>query len=669
MPRLIIFVISLFLVITSLWLFNFGQGEIKSIRLYTPSKRLALVIGNADYEHKLAHPLNDAKDMAKALEKLGYEVILKLNLNQKDMISAVQQFGAKLLYQGGAGLFYFSGHAVQKKGHNYLVPIDGNDKINFDINLVLTQIEQAKNQINIMILDAPSIAPMPASRGTLIALASAPNTATNNSPAERNSLYTKYWLAALREKPQWPVTDLLMAVRYQVMEETKLQKVQQVPWESSAMMGKFCFRRCADKTGDFKLQRAQLELQHAEEKIQELEQQYAKLKNQPATLRKQLPKELPLLTNSDQINTVSLDEEDPMNFAAIFNPTREMFEDTKQFQARRQQLLDQFNQAVANRDRRYQAGIVHLKNYDADHERLSVKINWQAAWVNKLLGILPEYGTIIKLAPADAEAVWENGRSKPLFIKVKYNSDNLKVEGILIEAQQKWTIHLPPILPSRELPEIEMVRIPAGQFQMAANYQVTVKSFVISSHEITFDEYDYFAEATGREKPSDNGWGRGNRPVINVGWEDANAYVDWLSQVTGEHYRLPTEAEWEYVARAGTNTNYWWGNKIGSNRANCRGCGSQWDGKKTAPVGSFEPNAFGLYDTVGNVWEWTCSKYEKKYTGKEQQCLDDNSSEERTFRGGAWHDSPKMAQVTARGVDGWFILVRGDVLGFRVVRE
>ncbi len=676
MPRLIIFVISLFLVIISLWIFKFGQGEIKTLRLYTPSKRLALVIGNANYQHqpKLIHPLNDAKDMASELKNLGYEVILKLNLNQEDMKISVLKFGAKLLYQGGAGLFYFSGYATQNQGENYLVPIDGNADNNFSINQVLTQFEQARNQLNIMILETPSIAALPASRGTLIAFANAPKK-QNNFPEERNSLYTKYWLAALRDKPQWAVTDLLMAVRYQVMEATKMQKVQQVPWESSAMTGKFCFRQCGDNSNGFRLQRTELELQEAKDKIQELEQQYAKLKAQQSKskLRQQSPKELSslvIINNPEaKIDAPLPDEDDPMNFTAIFRPRREMFEDTKQFQARRQRLLDQFNQAVASRDRRYQVGIVHLLNYDADRKRLSVNLNWQAPWVKKIFGILPEYGTIVKLAPADAEAVWEHGRTKPLFIKVKKDGERLKVEGLLIEDKHKWAINLPPILPNRELPKIEMLRIPAGEFQMATNYQVTVKSFAISSHEITFDQYDYFAEATGREKPSDNGWGRGNRPVMNVDWEDANAYVDWLSQVTGEHYRLPTEAEWEYAARAGTTTDYWWGNKIGVNRANCRGCGSKWDGKQTAPVGSFEPNPFGLYDTVGNVWEWTCSKYEEKYNGAEQRCLDENSSEERTFRGGAWHDSPKMAKVSARGVDAWFILVRGDVLGFRVVRE
>ncbi|MDM8559947.1 formylglycine-generating enzyme family protein [Candidatus Parabeggiatoa sp. HSG14] len=181
----------------------------------------------------------------------------------------------------------------------------------------------------------------------------------------------------------------------------------------------------------------------------------------------------------------------------------------------------------------------------------------------------------------------------------------------------------------------EMARIPAGRFRMGdiqgggdsdekPVHWVSVDKFAMGKYEVTFAEYDEFAEATGRKKTSDNGWGRGNRPVMNVSWYDAVAYAEWLSQQTGQQYRLPTEAEWEYAARAGTETKYWWGNDIGKNRANCDGCGSQWYDKQTAPVGSFQQNPFGLYDTAGNVWEWTCSEYEGKYKGKENQCLSKN---------------------------------------------
>ena len=195
----------------------------------------------------------------------------------------------------------------------------------------------------------------------------------------------------------------------------------------------------------------------------------------------------------------------------------------------------------------------------------------------------------------------------------------------------------------------EMVRIPAGTFRMGdiqgggdsdeqPVHSVSVKRFAMGRYEITFAEYDRFAKATGQTLPDDEGWGRGNRPVINVSWDDVTAYAEWLSEQTGQHYRLPTEAEWEYAARAGTKTKYWWGNDLGKNRAACYGCGAKWglDAKRmTAPVGSFAANPFGLYDTAGNVWEWTCSEYEDRYNGKEMRCSNDGGL--FVLRGGSWY--------------------------------
>ena len=124
--------------------------------------------------------------------------------------------------------------------------------------------------------------------------------------------------------------------------------------------------------------------------------------------------------------------------------------------------------------------------------------------------------------------------------------------------------------------------------------------FALSVHEVTFEDYDRF---TYPNKVDEEGWGRGSRPALNVSWDDAQEYVAWLSVQTGAEYRLPSEAEWEYAARAGTTTKHSWGNEIGMNRANCNDCGSQWDGSQTAPVGSFRANGFGLYDMHGNVHE------------------------------------------------------------------
>jgi len=223
----------------------------------------------------------------------------------------------------------------------------------------------------------------------------------------------------------------------------------------------------------------------------------------------------------------------------------------------------------------------------------------------------------------------------------------------------------------------KMVVIPAGSFRMGdiqgggasdekAVHTVTVKAFAMSQTEVTFEEYDKYCEATGRKKPNDEGWGRGNRPVINVSWNDAVAYTEWLSGQTGAEYRLPSEAEWEYAARSGSETKYWWGNDIGKNKANCYGdyCGDSY--KYASPVGTFEANPFGLYDTVGNVWEWTCSVYESYGNGEEQRCADKNSNKNRVLRGGSWDGVPVFTRSANRDY------VSPDVtnlsVGFRLLR-
>ncbi len=206
----------------------------------------------------------------------------------------------------------------------------------------------------------------------------------------------------------------------------------------------------------------------------------------------------------------------------------------------------------------------------------------------------------------------------------------------------------------------EMIWVPSDSFLMGdisgvgwtnekPVHEVYVEGFAAGVYPVTFADYDRFAQATGRKKPYDNGWGRGNRPVINVSWLDAMAYCKWLSLQTGHLYRLPTEAEWEYAARAGTQTDYWWGDEIGTNNTNCIDSDSPWSNEQTSPVDAFGPNPFGLYDVIGNVWEWTCSKYENAFNGEEQHYFDENlAREHRAIRGGSWHDNAHKVRVSSR---------------------
>ena len=198
-------------------------------------------------------------------------------------------------------------------------------------------------------------------------------------------------------------------------------------------------------------------------------------------------------------------------------------------------------------------------------------------------------------------------------------------------------------------------------------HEVRVEAFELSKYEVTFEEYDRFVAATGRRAPGDRSWGRGRRPVINVSWKDAVAYTQWLSVKTGERYRLPSEAEWEYAVRAGSTTAFTWGDDSGHNRANCHGCRSEWDNKKTAPVGSFSPNGWGLHDMHGNVSEWVqdCWNFSYRGVSADASAWETGDCERRVLRGGSWYDPPGNLRSARRRFSAGR---RYDYLGFRVAR-
>ena len=231
----------------------------------------------------------------------------------------------------------------------------------------------------------------------------------------------------------------------------------------------------------------------------------------------------------------------------------------------------------------------------------------------------------------------------------------------------------------------EMTVVPAGSFTMGSptsepghsvdeNPQHTVtiaRPFAVGRFSVTFDEWDACVAEGGCNgyKPSDEGWGRGRRPVINVSWDDAKAYVAWLSKKTGKPYRLLSGAEYEYATRAGTQTAYPWGDAIGTNNANCHACGSQWDARQTAPVGSFPPNRFGLYDMVGNIREWTEDCYHDRYIGAPTDgsaWIEGADCTRRVVRSGSWLLAPAFLRSAYRY---WFTPdYRLNYLGFRVAR-
>lgn len=231
----------------------------------------------------------------------------------------------------------------------------------------------------------------------------------------------------------------------------------------------------------------------------------------------------------------------------------------------------------------------------------------------------------------------------------------------------------------RDCPQCpEMVVVPAGSFVMGESghtretptHTVTfAKPFAIGVYTVTFDEWDACAQdgGCGGTRPNDGGWGRGRRPVVNVSWDNAKSYVLWLSRKTGKTYRLPSEAEWEYAARAGTKTWFWWGDDVKRGAANCDGCGSQFDNRQTAPVGSFMPNQFGLYDTAGNVTQWVEDPWHSDYTGAptDGRVWTDNGDPRRVLmRSGSWFNNPLRSHAGYRNGDS--PAVHNAKIGFRV---
>jgi len=225
----------------------------------------------------------------------------------------------------------------------------------------------------------------------------------------------------------------------------------------------------------------------------------------------------------------------------------------------------------------------------------------------------------------------------------------------------------------------ELTLIPAGSFEMGSNeafefekpvHAVNIaRPFYLGADEVTFAQWDAcVAEGGCSHRPSDRNLGRGKRPVTDIHWNDANAYLVWLSYKTGRKYRLPTEAEWEYAARGGTTTSYPWGDSVGKEMANCVGCNAQ-PRRQASEVGQFPPNRFGLRDMAGNAAEWVADCWSENYRAapRDGSAYAPPGCRERVLRGGSFNNDPRYLRSAARFK--YESDVRFYTNGFRVLRE
>lgn len=565
-------------------------------------KRIALVIGNSRYPTApLANPVNDARLLSKTLRGVGFEVMEKLDLTQRQMKRSISEFSRKLEEAGkeSVALFFYAGHGIEVNGRNFLIPIDAEINSEPDVsiegveaNSVLVAMDYARSRLNFVILDAcrnnpyarsfrsarSGLARMNAPRGTLIAYATAPGQVAADGTTG-NSPYTTALVKSI-VKPGLQVEQMFRGVRVEVMAQTG---DKQTPWEASSLTGAFYFTPGAAA-------------------------------NQQAQEQNAAPATTP-------------------------QPSAEMV----------------FWQ--------------------------SIRGNNDPALFRAYLAKYPQ-GEFALIAKVKMDALEKGGKQKATQTAAIANIPR-------VTSGQNFKV----FKDCSDCPE--MVSLPTGVFTMGANngnsserpvHEVEiVEPFAIGKYEITFEQYAKCVEDEFcQHRPSNEGWGAEDRPVINVSYRDTQVFINWLRDRTGENYRLPTEAEWEYAAKAGSSKPRWWGdnadgacqyanvhdkysrssNSISGSYHRCS------DGfAKTAAVGSFRPNPFGLSDMIGNVWEWTAGCWHKNFEGAPDdgsKWEDDGDCSKRVLKGGAWAGPPMMSRATSRIPGG--ARKRRNTIGFRVAR-
>jgi formylglycine-generating enzyme required for sulfatase activity len=622
------------------------QGSARQLTQEEPEKqngrRVALIIGNGAYTNapRLKNPVNDATDIADALSKLGFNVDHGVDLNQKQMKFMIREFGQKLK-GGGQGLFYFSGHGVQLRGRNYLIPVDADIQSEADVedqgvdaNLALGLMDEANNGLNVVILDAcrnnpfarsfrattNGLAQVDAPTGMLIAYATAPGRVARDGTG-RNGTYTAELLKQMRV-PGLPVEEMFKRVRANVRQQTG---GEQVPWEASSLVGDFYFNKATTASSASANPTSGATSAKADPAAVELEY-WEMIKN-------------------------SIDAEDFRDYL-------------KEYPAGPHAVIARSN--VRRSEAAAKSGASEAKPTNTVPAPKPTNT--------------PEMTGTTKTAGSEAAQPVVSSTVRPpvpasMLRGFEFTSVTVDGSGKLKTRETKRATQYAEDLGGAQM---EMVEVPGGTFMMGSpeteanrskaegpQHQVTVRGFYMGKYEVTQAQY----QAVMGTNPST--FKGGDLPVENVTWNDAVEFCKRLSAKTGREYRLPSEAEWEYAARAGTTTPFAFGETTTPEIVNCYG------GKPMAVGWSEAANGFGLYDMHGNVWEWCLDYWHESYGGLASDAPTDGSgwrsggdSNSRVLRGGG-HDSSGFGRVCRSALRSWaapfYRSGEGGGFGLRVV--
>ena len=617
--------------------------------------RTALVIGNSKYKTApLQNPVNDARDMAKSLRSLNFDVIEKLNAGKRDMVLAIDEF-YKRLKRADVGVFYFAGHGMQIHGVNYLIPVKAHVTSETDIQFeavdagrVLGKMREASNKLNLVILDAcrdnpfkrsfrtdrKGLAQMDAPKGTIVAYATSPGSVAADGGG-RNGIYTKHLLKNIK-RSDLSVQDVFMETGLGVMVETN---EQQVPWVSSTPVQKYYLDG-----------RTSLQAPSHSSPLHQIVQ-----KSQPQELAD-------LYLTSDPTEAVVYLNGKRMGRTPIT---------LEQIPAGKHNLVLRKGYQVAKLQVNLAPDDLVKKQVKLEYQKGELKVFTEPSGARvyldgKTIGESPLKITDVKAGEHTLEArLSENNvvyeYKERVVVKPKGNRFNLTLEKRLLKAGDTWT---DPVT------GIEFVFVPDGCYQMGSSsgasdekpvHEVCVDGFWMGKYEVTQGQW----EKVMGNNPSDFKKGD-NYPVEQVSWDDAKGFIGKLNSLNNGQFkfRLPTEAEWEYACRSGGKPEKdAWGNDVDS---------IAWygnnSGSSTHPVGTKAPNALGIYDMSGNVWEWCEDIYSENAYSKHQRNnpIYTSGGSSRVLRGGSWIDSPRFVRCADRD---WFDPgSRYGSLGFRLVR-
>lgn len=607
-------------------------------------RRVALVIGNGAYRNRpLANPVHDADAMRDALQALGFDVVTLRNATRQQMLDGLAAFQHHIA-PGGTGLVYFAGHGASVGGTTWLAPVDadvgspaGLSRTGIDLQTVFDATSRRHgDRIDLIILDSclstpPGAGNMAARQPpphTLVAYAAAPG--TNAADGATHGVYT----AALLQTLALPGLGIAQVFdRAGAMVESATGH-RQTPWVASSLSA---LSDAATTLAFPGARRAGTGAGHAGDEV------LADVGVVAFDSRGVMPKD-----SAEQYEITFWESIKDSNEAGDYEAYLKTYPNGR-FASLAQARLARLRAAAPK-----------------------VPAPAQTASPTPAPAPVPALAPA-SAAPASAAAAQpahtpgSPAKAPPPAAAAAPSAQQQK--GVATAANE---IRDCPACPA-------MLAVSPGTFAMGSNsgdpsekpaHRVTLDhSYALAKYVVTVAQWNTCRDAGACPRlPGDSNTAP-NAPVRDLSWDDAQQYVKWLSKISGKSYRLPTEAEWEYAARGGTATRYWWGNDMRPGNANCKDCGPPWRAEAPANVGSFAANPLGFYDMGGGVWEWVSDCWHNSYKNApaDGRSWDEPNCQVRVIRGGSWRDGASYMPVSTRFK--YDSSVRYSANGFRVARD